>query len=434
VFPAVLRHRRATRERIAAFQERQLRRLVEHACRSVPYYRALFERSGVAPDEIRSLDDLQRIPISSREDLQQLAPDRITSVGVDPDALIHHGTSGSSGRPLTIRRTWMEERLLGTLRRRALEDLGLRMTDRLAHVTLPRPAHPNDNQLARRLTQSLGIYRSWRIDCRLSPADILRRLVELQPDVLVGLSGVLTRIAACMTGRDAPLVRPRIVVAAGEVLTPHMRDRVARAFLAPVFELYASFEVGVLAWQCPAGGDMHVCDDGVVLEVVRDGRPARPGERGEVVVTALHSFAMPFLRYRLGDIVTNGAATCSCGRPFSTISSIQGRMIDYFRLPDGRLLHPYEIVSVLRTTCDWILQYRLIQERENRIVLQIVPAAAPADSQLAELRERIGRIVGTAAGVHLEIVASIPLEPTGKFRVSRSFVHSEYDDVVWNQP
>ncbi len=83
------------------------------------------------------------------------------------------------------------------------------------------------------------------------------------------------------------------------------------------------------------------------LGFTKDGRPAAPGERGEVVLTALHSFAMPFIRFRLGDIVTKGDSHCACGQPFATIRSVQGRMFDYFPLPDGRLVHPYEIIAIL---------------------------------------------------------------------------------------
>lgn len=431
--PAVLTHPRRDRERVLAFQARRLRAVVRHAYRSVPYYRALFDRHGVAPGDIRTPDDLQAIPVTTREDLQRCPPGHVVAREFDAAALIHHATSGSSGRPLTIRRTWTEERLLNWLRRRALGDFGSRPTDRVAHVTLPRPPHPNDNQLARRVTQRLRIFPTWRLDCRLPPPQLLERLLELRPDIVVGLSGVLTRIAACLDDRAVSTLRPRAVVAAGEVLTSHMRHRIEHAFGAPVFELYATFEAGVLAWQCPSGGAMHVCDDGVILEVMRDGRQAEEGERGEVVLTALHSFAMPFLRYRLGDIVTRGAAACACGAPFSTIASIQGRMIDYFHLPAGRLLHPYEIVSILRTTCDWILEYRLIQPRQDAIVLQILPSRPAAEGRLAELRQRIGAVAGPGTAVTVEVVDAIPLEPSGKFRVSRSFVSSEYDGIVWDR-
>jgi phenylacetate-coenzyme A ligase PaaK-like adenylate-forming protein len=71
---------------------------------------------------------------------------------------------------------------------------------------------------------------------------------------------------------------------------------------------------------------MHTCDEAALVEVVHDGRPAADGEQGDVVATALHSYAMPFIRYRLGDIVTRGEQSCACGLPFATIGTIQGRM------------------------------------------------------------------------------------------------------------
>jgi phenylacetate-CoA ligase len=80
-----------------------------------------------------------------------------------------------------------------------------------------------------------------------------------------------------------------------------------------------------MAWECRHSGDLHTCDDGVLVEVLVDGRPAEPGERGEVVVTNLHAYAMPFIRYRIGDVATR-AAPCRCGAPFATIGEIRSSL------------------------------------------------------------------------------------------------------------
>jgi phenylacetate-CoA ligase len=167
----------------------------------------------------------------------------------------------------------------------------------------------------------------------------------------------------------------------------------------------------------------------VLVEVLRDGQPAEPGERGEVVVTNLHAYAMPFIRYRIGDLATRGAA-CACGAPFSTIGQIQGRMIDYFPLPDGRMLHPYEIVSrLVWGPTEWLKQYQLVQERRDRVVLYAV-VAHPAAAEQAERVERTVRpILGQGVEFELRLVDRIPLESTGKLRPSRSLVHSEYDRI-----
>ena len=211
-----------------------------------------------------------------------------------------------------------------------------------------------------------------------------------------------------------------------------MRKQIQAAFRAPIFEIYASHEFNMIAWQCKETGEFHVCDDGLVLEVIKDGRPARPGERGEVVATNLHSFAMPYLRYRLGDVVTKGSEACRCGQPFSTIRAIQGRMIDYFCLPRGKLIHPYEVITILVEDTDWIRQYRLVQEREDRIVVQVIPSTPISAGRVSMLKDRMSRVLGPETEIDVTLVTEIPLESSGKFRVSRSLVHSEYDGLKWD--
>jgi phenylacetate-CoA ligase len=147
-----------------------------------------------------------------------------------------------------------------------------------------------------------------------------------------------------------------------------------------------------------------------------------------VVVTNLHAYAMPFIRYRLADVVTRGSDQCACGQPFSTIHAIQGRMNDYFSLPDGRRMHPYRILERLLPEDDiWIRQYQLLQDRPDRIVMQVVPSRPPT----AELQERVARAISPLLGPGIEfqvrIVEAIPLERGGKYRHSRSLVASMYE-------
>ena len=94
-----------------------------------------------------------------------------------------------------------------------------------------------------------------------------------------------------------------------------MRQQITQGFRAPVFEMYDSHEFNLLAWECSATGEMHISDYGMILEVLRDGRPVREGERGEVVGTNLYAYTMPFIRYRLGDIVTKGSEVCRLRQP-----------------------------------------------------------------------------------------------------------------------
>src|SRR3990172_5040742 len=105
---SLIRDPKREREEIVSFQNRQLRRLVTHAYENVHYYRKLFDRNRIKPQDIRSVEDLSIIPITSRKDIQSLSVEEVVSRGVNPNHLIDHKTSGSSGEPITIRLTWLE--------------------------------------------------------------------------------------------------------------------------------------------------------------------------------------------------------------------------------------------------------------------------------------------------------------------------------------
>jgi phenylacetate-CoA ligase len=428
----VARHAHASRDDVVAFQNEHLRRLVNHAYRNVPYYRAMFDRHKIAPDRIRTVSDLGAIPVTNKRDLQRIPVHELVAQGLDPDQLLVHTTSGSSGEPLSIRHTWLEERVGTAFRLRALCDFGLRATDRRVEIGLLRPRDARDWDLPQRTMRALGLYRKWSVDCRSAPEELLRQLEELRPDVIAAFPGVLCRIAQILGGGRTTTLRARVIISGGEVLTPSMRQQISEAFGARVVEHYGTHELGTAAWQCAKRGGFHVTDDGVVLEVLKDGRPVRPGEVGEVVATRLHAYAMPFIRYRLGDLVTRGDAACPCGAPFSTIVTMQGRMLDYFPLADGRLLHPYEVtMDVITQAMRWIGQYRLTQERRDRVVLEVVARLTPSPEELASL-ERIARErLGPGIEFQAVLVPEISPEVNGKFRISRSLVESAYDGIDW---
>jgi phenylacetate-CoA ligase len=430
----LLGHSHVTRDDIVAYQNKQLGRLIAHAYRNVPYYRKMFDQNGLKPQDIKTTADLALIPVTSKNDLQSLPDREVLAQGIRTEHLVVHKTSGSSGKPSIIKRTWLEERLLNAFRWRAMRHFGLRITDKATRVILTRPTQQRLNELPLQILQALGLYRSMLIDCRLPPKEIVSKLWHSHPDVVGGFPGVLWRCAEIVANDHRLAIRPRFVVVGGEVLTPLMRHQISEAFSSPVFELYSSHEFNLIAWECMETGELHTCDDSVIVEILTDGRPATAGERGEMVGTALHSFAMPFIRYRLGDIVTKGSEMCTCGAPYSTIGKIQGRMIDHFPLPGGRVIHPYDIVvKIVREASPWIRQYQLTQEREDRIVLQVVPSSNTSPQRIAQLTQSVTALLGRDVTFHVMLVPEIHLEPSGKFRVSRSLVKSAYDGIDWER-
>ena len=409
--------RRWDRAEIEAFQARRLRAVVRHAYENVPYYRGLFDRAGLRPGDIRGLADLPRIPLTSRADLQSLSARDVVAGRFGSKKLVVHLTSGSSGQPLSVRRTWFEEWLLQAYRLEVLFHLGLRVTDRRVAVTYLANGKP-----VRRVRA--GLLRYEEIDCFSPPTLLLARLRELGPDVLRGYPATLSWLVGQLTDADRERIRPKLVVTDSEMMTADMRTRIREGFGARVVDFYDSHEFNMIAWECAAGGSYHVSDTSILVEVLRDGRSAEPGEEGELVATALHSFAMPFIRYRLGDLVTRGPFGCPCGAPNSTLAQIQGRTFDRFELPGGRSIHPYRLATTLVRSASWLRQFQIVQEKSDRIRLKLVAmeGSVPPANWGGEMRRVFSESLGEGIRIEMEWVDRIPKEPNGKFRPYYSLV------------
>ncbi len=405
------------REQILAFQSKRLRELVRHAYERVPFYRRRFDEAGLRPEQIRGLEDLGRIPLTLRADLQDATAEDLLARGVDSRRLCNHLTSGSSGAPLNIRRTWFEERLLQAWRLRVMGALGFRVTDRRAAVVTARGVgHP--------LYTRLGLLRYEELHCLWPPERILERLREIRPDVLRGYPSTLSWLAGLLTEADRDLIRPRFVTTDSEMMTPDMRSRIVEGFGAPVIDFYDSHEFNLIAAECPGHGAYHVSDASVIVEVLKNGREAGPDEEGEVVGTALHSWAMPFLRLRLGDVVARAPGGCPCGAPNSALARVEGRLMERFVLPDGSSVHPYTLVSPLLRQAPWLRRFQIVQEQPGLIRVRMVALGntIPSVETVAEAERMLEKNLGEGIRVRAELVDEIPAEPNGKFRPYYSLV------------
>ena len=414
----------SAREQILAFQSRALRRIVAHAYENVPYYRRLFDGAGLDPRSVRTIADLDRIPLTGKDDLRAVPVADTLAGGLDASRLQTIATSGATGQPFAILHTRIEQRAAVLLAFRALRHYGLRCGDRRAGIAAADPGHRPT--LHWRVASALGVQRRLRLNLFEQDAALLAVLRRFRPDVLGGPASALTRLADAATDEDRLAIRPRFMTSGSETLTAPMRERITAAFGAPVYENYGCHELGQVAWQCKKTGGLHVCDEGVIAEIIKDGRPALPGEQGELVGTNLYCYAMPFIRYRSGDVVTRGPETCACGRSCSTLSGVLGRMLDYFLLPDGRWMHPFQIGQIVMNIGKWVRNYQLVQDRVDRIVLRVVAFRRPSAVELGlferAARERLG------PGVEFEVafVPEIALGSRGKFQVAVSRVRPGY--------
>ncbi len=427
VLGAALRHSTSSPRQVREYRDGRLRRIIRHARKNVPFYRDIWAARGVSPGSVRTAEDLAALPIITRKDLRARRLGAFLANGSDPDRLITIQTTGSTGEPLAVRRTPAEDFVFHVFRMRAMASFGLRPADRMARIG----THSHkQSPPAWRAAQRLGLFRQDQIALLDAPADIAAALGRTDPDVVTGDAGVLTRAAREVARLSGRAPRPRFVVTGSEMLTPGMRRRIVEGFGCPAYDTYCSEEFGLIAWECRETGLYHVCDDNVVVEVLKDGRPAREGERGDIVVTALHYHAQPFVRYVLGDEVVPGPAACPCGAPFATLSEISGRSVDYLHLPGGRELYAAAAAHVIQAVAPWVEQYELVQERVDRVVIRLVPDSPPPPEALVRLREGLEALLGPGVDIEWELVPEIVPEQGMKYRFLRSLVARDYSRAV----
>ena len=179
--------------------------------------------------------------------------------------------------------------------------------------------------------------------------------------------------------------------------------------------MYA-YECGNIAWECGRHEGYHINIDSLVVEIVNNGKPAKPGEEGEVVITNLDSYAMPLIRYRIKDIAVGGESLCSCGRRLPLLRRIEGRSDDRVVLSNSTIVSPYELKYHLESV-PGILQFRVIQEKTNQFVLQLkIEQNFTKGTVTRKATKEMTRILGHQSHIEIQIVDEILRDPSGKIR------------------
>lgn len=403
-----------TRERLEAHQGACLRRLMRHVWEEVPYLREQMRQAGVEWRDIRGVGDLARMPVLESSKLPGTMGEVLTAECAKGERLVVNFTSGTSGRPRGVARTAGEERLLQLARLGVMREYGMRVSDARVSVRVSSVAQ------ARPWWTKLGLARQRMLPPEAGAARLRATLLEARPDVLEGHPTALAEVADLWTDADRRALKLRFVAAGGELVRPDLRRRMESGFGVAVRDVYGASEFNLVAAECVKTGLLHLMESGLAVEVLEGGRPVGEGETGQVVVTSLYSYAMPLVRWSIGDRVRRGPGRCPCGAPFATLEAVEGRSLDMLELPDGRKLHPIELVGRLCMERPWIRQVQFVWRPPG--LLKAVVAAPGVEDAQARLRpwcEELERECGSGVRVCVEQVGEIAADAGGKVRMVR---------------
>ena len=394
-------------------QDERVRHIVHHAYQRVPYYRRLMDAAGVHPDQIRGRRDLLRIPVSSKQRLLQHPERERLANNTDPAGCLRLLTSGSEGMPFEAlfrpedKALWALQALRGWLANR------FRPTFEMLIISDSRT--PQRNPQGRWL-ESLGLFRRHYTSVFDPSQEQARLATALAPQVLRGMPSDLLLLAEGLEREGLDALTPRLVITSAELLDPHTRQRLQSAFGVDPVDFYGAIECGWIAWQCAQRVGYHVNADCLVVELLRDGEPVAPGEPGEVVITNLGAYAMPFIRYSLGDLARFDPAPCRCGRGLPLLHTLEGRSVDCITLADGRRISPYQLTCTVEKVSG-IQRYQLVQGAPGRLTLKVLPSPDFSDATLTESRAALIRLLGDTLQIEVRQVKDLGRSANGKFRV-----------------
>lgn len=405
-----------TDEELRSRQHKQLALLLQHAWETSPGYRLRLEAAGYDPDESASLT-WSSVPILTRSELQQgYASFVSTAVPPSHGATFTVESSGSTGKPVkalgtdltrffwqatTLREHFWHQRDFS----RSLFSIRPDRGGRDGIVSHPGWGPPVD------ILMSSG--QTWLMHSSCAVEEQFERLCEVQPDYLMTLPSNLRELSFLATERKTRPVSIEIRTF-GESVSNELRELVRESFGVPLIDVYSASETGYLALQCPLGEGYHVNAETVLLEVLDDnGMQCQPGEIGRVVVTVLHNFAMPLIRYEVGDYAEVGGA-CPCGRGLPVLSRILGRVRGMAVKPDGSHFWPSFPGENWMHVAP-IKQLQLIQTGRDQIEVIFAMERELSDEEEHRLIGTLQTTLGFPYRMICRRVDQIPRSPNGKF-------------------
>jgi len=408
-------------------QLQQLHLLLQHAIATVPWQRERLHACRFDPSAPFSMDDFRRIPIATRSEVQRHADamHTLAPIASHGEARSEH-TSGSTGTPIRFRSNDLKQLYWHTL---TLRDHLWHARDFSAKFGAIRITS-DDNRHASWGFSSGAVFGTGPGVGLGVHADLDKQcawLLAERPDYLLSYPSNLRALARHMDGRRLDLSFLRAVLTFGEALPEDFREELYAAWGVNVTDLYSAQEVGCIALQCPATRNYHVQAECLLLEVLDEhGAPCAPGETGRVVLTDLHNFEMPFIRYDIGDFATVGEP-CACGRGLPTLTAIIGRVRNMLLMPGGGRRFP-RIGAKALASVGVIRQYQFAQIAPTRIEARLVADRPLSAVEEAHVRGIMHGRLGYPFELSFRYFDAIPRAASGKYEDFRCEVDMDFDD------
>ena len=417
-----------SRDELLALQRANLKRLLEYAYQYVPYYQRVFKEIGFQPGDLdQDLTLFGKLPILTKAIIRENYQDMQTTEEGRRRGMSELCTSGSTGEPLVFMQDADFRDAVTADVQRHMGWAGWEIGDLQALIWC---AAANPTLKWKTRTQLIDwVWNRFRLNAYAmtdaTMTGFAERIRHDKPKILFGFATDLYHFAQFV--RDSPYqgINFNGIFSTAELLHPTMRQFVEETFNCQIFNRYGSFELGGVACECAAHTGHHISVENNYVEILHEGFPVEVGYVGDLIVTNLNNFGMPFIRYSIGDAgAWYGDEACPCGRASPMLQAIEGRIRDAFHTRDGRTF--YSGFSGHAFHClahPTIKQFQIIQKNLDKIIVRLMPDGEVPQTALDEISQAIRGLFGDNVLVTFEFLEKIPSLPSGKHQYAISEIN-----------
>lgn len=411
-------------EDLKKIQEKKLHKLIEQAYENVPYYHKIFRNLQLKPEDIFTLQDLQRIPILKKSHIRNNWKDLVAKNYTDNKRRLH-STGGSTGEPLQFFVPKNQGFAWGAYWR-AMNWYGLKIEDNHAIIWGDLQKNDLSKKIKTKMSQLLrGDIYLQAIEMTEENLDqFIVKIQQFHPKYLVAFPSGAYILAQHVEKKGIDNIHIDTILTSAEKLYDHQRESLEKIFQSNVFEYYGSSEILFVGLECPEHNGFHITAENVILEILNQNQQVQPGERGLITITDLNNYVMPFIRYQNEDIGILSDTPCPCGRNLPLLKSVEGRVTDIVRTNKGYISSPM-FNTLLRNLP--IKKFQIIQTDKDRLLVKIVKEPQYADKDSQYIIDTIHHFAGTEINIEIEFCDKIPGTAMGKHRVVISKIEPQFN-------
>ncbi len=400
------------KEQLEEYQNTKLRKLIKHSYENIPYYKELFSRLNLTPEDIKTKNDIYKIPVLTKDDIRKnLSNGKIIARNISKKDLILNSSSGSTGEPLQFYETKKSHSMWNAAGIRGWYWMGYKLGDKYIKIS----QNPRSSIIKK--AQDL-INRSLYLYCRQLTDEnfkgIINSINQYQPSFIRFYPDLGLFLANYIKNNNLTVHAPIAITTTGNKLFDSTRHIIEEVFNCEVFDSYSS-EGSAVSAECSTHNCYHTSMEYNITEILNDGSEVKGGEKGRVITTDLFNYANPSIRYDTQDYITKSKYKCTCGRNLTAVESIDGRDSDILISPGGKLL----IVHHFTVFFEWIDSVEQFQIRQNssdefNFLLKV------NSKYNQEAEKNIYRYwydyIGGKIKITINVVDDIPLTKSGKRR------------------